>query len=84
MIFTGNCDGIYHTQQLAMTADAVFLNYSNAGLFDFDHLRFSPGSENGCMPQSVAGLKIIGSEKVVLWNMTIVAGSYLAVAAVCP
>ena len=84
MVFAGNLNNTYHTYQVLMAANAVFLNHIDSGLLYSYDLWFGPGCEDGGMPHSVHRFEVICAENIVLRNMAIVACSNFAVTAVIP
>lgn len=71
-------------QQGRMTPEAIVLDHMLSLLLDKDDLGFFSKGKNGGMSEAILGLKIIFINRIVMWNMAIVAIGPLSVRAVIP
>ena len=71
-------------QQGSVAPEAIILDHLLSLLLDKDDLGFFSKGKNGGMPETILGLKIIFIDRIVMWNMAIVAVGPLPVRTVIP
>lgn len=67
-----------------MTPDTICLDDTDAGFLNPDDLRLCTKSKDGCVPESILGLKEILVKYIVVWYMTVVANGNFAMRTVLP
>jgi hypothetical protein len=84
VVFTGNPNYAYHTYQILVAANAVFLNHIDSGLFYSYYLRLGSGGKNGGVPHPVHRFEVVSAENIILGYMAIVACGNFTMTAVIP